>query len=115
MKRGIYAIRDNASNSIGHQYLYLFATLAVAMRFFDDSMRAPNSILAQHPADFDLIQIGDIDEDGTIHPIHRIEMQSGLDETDQPTVKPVLVTGVETVITGKAWLAAQEQKPKLEA
>lgn len=57
------------------------------IRAFHDSLKAPDSPWAAHPEDYNLVCIGEIQEDGKV---------DGW-------------AFVRTVATGQAWLAAQEQ------
>lgn len=79
----IYAIYDIVAQEMLAQ-VQLMKHDAVAIRFYQDVAQSKGSIVNQHPADFDLIRLGDIDEQGLINP-HR-----------------------EIVMTGAAWLAMQE-------
>lgn len=84
MNRQIYAIRDTLSG----QYLgglQLFPADAPAVRFFSDIAIDPQTMIARHPQDHELVSLGYLDDDGII----------------VASEKPIVV------ITGAAWKAAQ--------
>lgn len=84
MKRGIYAIRDNrAGEVVGN--LMMFAHDAPAIRMFGDAVSAPDSMVAKHTADYDLILCG------------RIEIETG-----------VITSENAVVMTGVTFLAMRE-------
>lgn len=65
----IYAIRDRlAQDLVGMQMytLFVFRTDQQAVRYFADSILDDKSVLAKHPADYELVHLGTIAEDGTI-------------------------------------------------
>lgn len=68
-KRGIYAIYDNVTKDV-YGGLFLAANDNVAMRFMLDELRAQTNaafqLLHQHPDDFSLIKIADLDVDATV-------------------------------------------------
>jgi len=71
MKVRIYGFHDRAASSfIGDTAgLVLFKHDAVALRQFGDLCRQEGSIFAKHPADFELISLGEFDTDtGIIEP-----------------------------------------------
>lgn len=82
---GIYGIFDtNAKAFLGG--LQLFRHDAPAVRFFADVASDPQTMIARHPADYELLCLGRLSDD------------------------PALIEGFETpqvVITGAAWKAAQ--------
>lgn len=83
---GLYAIIDNLSgNIIGP--ISLFKAAAVAIRMFGDVAAAKDTIIGQHPADFDLYQLGFLDLDNN------------------------LVPAKELVLTGQKWLAVTTPAP----
>lgn len=84
----VYAVIDRVANIlIGG--LQIHKHPAPAVRTFTDAATMEGSIIALHPADFDLVQLGHILEDHTIEP------------------------EFEIILTGAAWLASQTQEPKL--
>lgn len=89
----IYAIRDRIANDLAGYYpLVVFRTDQQAVRYFADSLQQERSALAAHPADYELIKCGSIDDDGQLHQLER----------------PVVI------ITGDALIAATtEHEPKL--
>lgn len=88
MTQAIFAIRDSlASTIVGG--VYLFPHPAAAVRFFGDVASDAQTSVARHISDHELIQLGTLDlTTGEIIPI------SG---------------GVQVVITGASWKAAQVQ------
>lgn len=71
MKVRIYGFHDRAAQAfIGDTAgLVLFKHDAVALRQFGDLCRQEGSIFAKHPADFELISLGEFDtETGLIEP-----------------------------------------------
>jgi len=62
MKRIIVAIIDNKANDIVGNYLYIQRAMATAVRMFQDSMAQPDTMFAKHPEDFDLWELGELDE-----------------------------------------------------
>lgn len=51
---------------------------APAIRFFDDVARGDNSIVGKHPHDFQLLCIGELEEDGTLCPNRRIVLEGSV-------------------------------------
>lgn len=91
--RTIYAIRDRVANDLaGYFPLVVFRTDAQAVRYFGDSIAAEKSALSAHPADYELIACGKLQDDGTI--------------TSQST---------RIIITGDALIAASEPQLVKEA
>lgn len=85
MKR-LYVVRDLVAEAVVGGVM-TFPGDPAAVRSFQDAMRNPETVIAQHPADFDLLCVGVLEEgSGQVvgHP-------------DGPTV----------VITGAAMMAAQ--------
>jgi len=83
--KNIYAIRDlTAGVQIGG--LFLHPHHAPAVRFFGDIASDPQTMIARHPAEHDLVCIGTFDEESCML---------------APYSRP------EVVITGAAWKAAQ--------
>lgn len=87
MNRILIAIIDNKSNEMVGNYIYIHKHLATAVRMFQDAASDQSSMLSRHIDDFDLVQLGDIDEDHKITPTREI------------------------LITGKAMRASREQAP----
>lgn len=79
--RHIYTVYDTVARTVLPS-LIIEQSDAPAIRAFHDALNAPNSLLAQHPADFNLILLGSLEDDGTIFP------------ADAPV----------TLATGHAWL-----------
>lgn len=85
--KNIYAIRDNVAKTITVG-LHLFPADAAAVRFFGDIASDPNTNIARHVGDYDLVRLGSLDdEDCILIP----------DSSDDAIV----------VITGSGWKAAQ--------
>jgi hypothetical protein len=61
---------------------------AAAMRAFNDALAHPESLLGQHPKDFNLLYVGSISEDGLI--------------------LPVLGDSPQIIATGASWLNLKE-------
>lgn len=62
MKRRIYAVYDKTTQDLAHSGGTALAPHhAAAIRDFADAVLAPNSRLAQHPQDFALMYLGEID------------------------------------------------------
>jgi len=62
MIKGIYVVRDVvANNAVGAPLL--FASDAPAIRFFSDACRDPQTMMAKFSDDFQLLHIGDLDEE----------------------------------------------------
>lgn len=80
----IYAIYDNVAQAIIGG-LHIQPHAAPAIRMFGDVAALPNSSIGLHPADFDLVQLGVLNEDNTITPQKEI------------------------ILTGANWAAAQIQ------
>lgn len=85
MPRQIYAIYDNVAEAIIGG-LHLHPHQAPAVRMFGDIAKLPNSQIALHPQDFDLLMLGTLLDDNTIEPAKK----------------------VIPIITGAAWSAAQQ-------
>lgn len=84
--RHIYALYDNVAQAIVGG-LILHYHDAPAIRNYSDIANIPGSTVGEHPGDYDLLDLGTLNEDATITAEKR------------------------TVLTGAAWVAAQ--KPKL--
>jgi hypothetical protein len=79
----LYAIFDRAAEAIGP--VMVFAHDAAAIRSFGDVASDPQSLISRHPADFELLHIGEVTDRGVV-------------DTDGPRV----------VITGEQWKMAQQ-------
>lgn len=93
----IYAIRDRiALDLAGNQMyaLFLFRTDQQAVRYFADAILDTSSVLAKHPADYELIHCGAISDIGQL--VMNEDTERG---------------GPRIVITGDALMATQ--KPQL--
>ena len=65
--RTLYGIADRvAGEMVGHSmYIHFaFRTDQQAVRYFADAILDPKSVLNQHPADYELQKIADLDETG---------------------------------------------------
>lgn len=81
---GVYAIIDNVADEITGP-LTIHKHPAAAIRMFVDVASNKQTSISQHPADYDLFKLGYINADNQIVAEHQL------------------------VITGSAWLAAQEK------
>lgn len=84
-------VRDRLADAIGP--VMVFPAVPAAIRSFSDLAIDPSTLVARHPGDFDLLQVGVIDE--------------GSGEVIANVPPLVLLTGV-------AWLAAQSPRDKPE-
>lgn len=99
-RTGIYAIRDNlAGMLIGG--LHMHKHDAPAIRFFHDVATMPDSGIARHPQDYELILICYIEDDGTLHSTRNAE--------GSELIAP------ETVLTGATWATMQQQEATARA
>lgn len=85
MKRILIAIIDNKSSEMVGNYIYVHRHIATAVRMFQDAASDKQSMLSRHLQDFDLVQLGEIDDNNDI------------------------TLGKEILITGKALQAANEK------
>lgn len=81
----LYVVRDVKAQDVGDQVMVCKAD-AVAVRAFSDALSNPQSFMAKHPGDYELLEVGSLSEDGVIE---------GL---PSPRV----------VLTGAAWKAAAD-------
>lgn len=58
-KMKIYSVKDN---KIGFNNTFLAANNAAAMRMFADTCRQKETLFANHPEDFDLYAVGELNE-----------------------------------------------------
>lgn len=83
--KNIYGIYDNVSRTLAGP-LHIFPADAAAVRMFGDIASDPQTLIARHPQDFDLVRLGSLDEEG-----------------------PNLVEQMpETILTGELWAATQK-------
>lgn len=85
----IYAIRDRIANDLVGRDMYMlmvFRTTQQAVRYFADAINDETSMLHKHPADYELVALGTLQDDQIIH-----------SDTTQ-----------DIIITGDALVAAQE-------
>lgn len=83
MRKGLYVIVDRKAEEILGNIIHVTRHEAPAVRSFDDAARMPQSIIGQHPEDFDLVRLGYLEEDLT------------------------LTVETETILRGSTWAAAQ--------
>lgn len=84
---GVYAVYDRVAQTILGG-LHLHRHPASAVRMFSDVATAEGNMVHNHPADFDLVQLGNLDDDHTI---------------------PKLIPFVpNTILEGSAWAAMQQ-------
>lgn len=91
----IYAVYDKLAHELVGN---IFTTQhdAAAIRAFSEALQNPNSLIAKHPKDFQLISFGRL-----------ICTDNG------PSISPLIDNGVFTfrvVTTGEAWVASQPLK-----
>lgn len=89
--QNIYAIYDKVAKAITGP-LWLYNNDAAAIRVFDDVAREPKSIIGQHPGDYNLVNLGDLNE-------------------QKPEIKG---QPAETVLEGSQWLALNQKSPATE-
>lgn len=71
----IIAIIDNKAEDITPQhYLWIHRHIATAIRMFTDIINDPNTQVHQHPADYDLVQLGTLNELNRLTPTYEILM-----------------------------------------
>ncbi|WNK13787.1 MAG: nonstructural protein [Microvirus sp.] len=66
MNKRLYMVYDLVANTVLGGIMLENAD-APAMRAFNDALGNKESLLGQHPKDFNLLYLGEIAEDGTIH------------------------------------------------
>lgn len=98
MRTGIYAILDIVADGILGG-LYLHKHEAAAVRFFNDIAGDPQTMVARHPSDFNLIRLGFYSGEGGDHNI--IPIQDG----------PGVAGGYEVILEGSAWEALNRPAP----
>lgn len=95
MRTGIYAIYDTVGEAIVGG-LHLHKHEAAATRFYNDVMGTRDTVVGQHPEDYDLLFLGTLEDDEE-------QMLSGAVPT-------------RTVLSGKQWVAIHAaQASKLAA
>lgn len=57
--KNIYSIKDN---KLGFEQIFIAPNNAAAMRMFGDTCRDEKTLFAQHPEDFDLYKVGEMDD-----------------------------------------------------
>lgn len=88
----MFTVYDSASES--YMAPFTFKTVGLAMRWFKDSANDPESRIAQHPADYTLMEIGTFcDDDAQMvpheakHPLaNAIEMVDGYEPPEANTI-----------------------------
>ena len=91
--KSLYAIRDNVAGQI-QGGVHLHSQDAPAVRFFRDLAADPQTLIARHLADYDLLILGTIDEEsGEILP---------------------MANGPQVILTGAALKAAGEAADSLQ-
>lgn len=89
MPRKIIAIWDKVANDVGGQ-LVMFNHDAPAIRFFEDVYTGNRSV-SEHAADYQLVELGVLDDDGTIIAGKRVILEgSTLDEIKKAQNKEAL-------------------------
>lgn len=87
MPRLITAIIDRLSMDTVGDALFVVAAAPVAIRQFGDIASQPNTQVARHIGDYELVQLGTLEDDLTITPTRAV------------------------LITGEQWKAAQDPGP----
>lgn len=94
----IYAIRDRIANELVGMSMYMlfaFRTDQQAIRYFADAIMDEKSILNKHPADYELVSVGQLHEtaageiiltDGTHHVIITGDALIAATTEHQPTL-----------------------------
>ena len=82
MKFKIVAVRDNAIGTFAHPWLV--ASIGAAVRAFGDEVKregdnGQRNPLFMHPADFDLYELGEYDDDGIFETHLPNKIASGVD------------------------------------
>lgn len=75
----IYAIRDRIANDLIGNQMYLLMTFKTdqqAARYFADAILDEKSILNKHPADYELIKVAIISDNGDVGSLEGINMPS---------------------------------------
>lgn len=57
--KNIYSIKDN---KMGFEQIFIAPNNATAIRMFGDTCRDEKTLFAQHPEDFDLYKVGEMDD-----------------------------------------------------
>lgn len=83
MPKLIIAIHDNVADDLAGP-ITIHHNEATAIRYFSEAAAAPDSYIGRHIADYDLIQLGHLEDDLSI--------------SNSP----------RTILTGKQWAAAQQ-------
>lgn len=86
MQKRLYTVFDTVAGTIVGEILQAIND-PPAIRAFHDALKTPNSLIGQHPADFQLLNVGIIDDDGAIY---------------------IQDNGRTVVATGAAWLESQK-------
>lgn len=87
----LYAIRDRLANELVGLRMYTvmcFRTNEEATRYFADAINDPTSILNKHPADYELLHLGLINDNGYL---------GGVDGVPTKQDPVIIVTG-DTVL-----------------
>lgn len=64
----LYVVRDKLAEDVGDQIMVCRAD-AVAVRAFTDALQNPQSYMAKHPQDYELLEVGALHHDGRIEAI----------------------------------------------
>lgn len=85
----LYAVHDIISKALEGPIM-TFRADAAAIRMFSDLLGDNKTQLAQHPADYELLYLGYVNDDGE---------------------KPFIIgsPGADSILTGAQWLAVQEK------
>jgi hypothetical protein len=75
-KKKMYVVYDSKSESYGLPMF--FQSKGVAIRNFTDEVSRPDSLIAKHPEDFTLFELGDYSESTGVFVIHPVKVSVGL-------------------------------------
>lgn len=97
--KNIYAVRDKVANAIVGT-LWLLGADAPAIRIFTDIASDPQSMLAKHPGDFELLCLGELAAEAT----------NILGEPTGENLGPLIAIKSRVVLDGAAWAATQQPR-----
>lgn len=95
MRTGIYAIYDKVAHGIVGG-LHLHKHQAAAERFYNDVMGTRDTVVGQHPEDYDLIRVGTLMESDGFLPELEVVLKSG-NANDIECQTAVVLSGVQWV------------------
>lgn len=101
MIKQVYAVYDRVSQDVTGG-LMVFSHDAPAIRIFVDALSDANTILAKHPADFDLVCVGELVVPG--------DEGDAADYVNAKNVPALFTSGTRVVLSGAAWLAQSQSE-----